>query len=212
MLRQHALAIMVYIILSVLDFLPIHYPSLMILPLAWLTMCALYKKQWVLSVALFFSFMGDVMGWQNELIPQIAFFAVAQITYIILFSVLMPPRGTWHKFVRGVFLVFVITTYGIAMYWIFPKVKDRIITYGIAFYAVLLLGMCYSALRHRNACLMLGATLFVISDFILGTHLFVQRFPYAHLLIMIPYYMGQGLIFIGVLNKKQIESDTRCAL
>lgn len=200
MLRQLFLAIMVYIILSVLDLLPIHYPSLMILPLAWLTICALYRKQWALSTALFFSFMGDVMGWQNKLIPQIVFFAIAQILYIVLFSVLMPPRDTWPKLVRGIFLALVITIYGIAMYWIFPKIEDRIIAYGIAFYAVLLLGMCYSALRHKNACLMLGATLFVISDFILGTHLFVQRFPHAHLLIMIPYYLGQGLIYIGVSN------------
>ncbi|MBR6171362.1 MAG: lysoplasmalogenase [Bacteroidaceae bacterium] len=205
MLRQIALAILVYIILSVLDFMPLHYPSLMIFPLAWLTLCALYKRQWALSAALFFSFMGDVMGWKNELIPQIGSFALAQIVYIILFTLLMPPRVAWPKSVRMLFLVLVLMTYGIAMYWIFPKVEDKIIASGIAVYAVLLLGMCYSALRHRNVCLMLGATLFVISDFILGTHLFVQRIPHAHLLIMIPYYLGQGLLFIGVLNMNKME-------
>ena len=196
---------MVYIFLSLLDFMPVHYPSLMIMPLAWLTVCALYKKQWVLSLALFFSFLGDVMGWQNKLFPQIGFFALAQIDYIVLLTLLMPPKVSWPKYVRTQFLLLVLMVYGIAMYRIIPRVEDKIIASGILFYAVLLLGMCYSALRHRNIALMLGATFFVVSDFILGTHLFVQRMPHAHLLIMIPYYLGQGLLYIGVLNMNKIE-------
>ena len=52
----------VYIILAVLNFVPVPLPVRMIFPLAWLTLCAMYKKQWVLTAALFFSFLGDVMG------------------------------------------------------------------------------------------------------------------------------------------------------
>ena len=62
--------IFVYIILAVLNFVPVPLPARMILPLAWLTLCAMYKKQWVLMAALFLSFLGDVMGWRHELIPQ----------------------------------------------------------------------------------------------------------------------------------------------
>ena len=201
--RQILLFVLVYIILAVLDFVPIHFPAQMIFPLLWLTMCSLYLKQWALSAALFFSFLGDVMGWQNELIPQIGFFALAQISYIIIFSFLKPPKSTWPLMIKCIFLFILAMVYASAMNWIFPKVGDSIIAVGIAIYAVLLLGMCYSALRHKNVWLMTGAILFVISDFILGTHLFVQRFPYAHLLIMIPYYIGQGLLFIGVFTTNQ---------
>ena len=178
--------------------MPIPFPARMIFPLLWLTVCAVYKKQWALSAALFFSFLGDVMGWQNALIPQIGFFATAQILYIIILCVLMPPKQTWPLPVRLVLLGLVASVYGIAMCWIFPKVEDSVIAYGISVYAVLLLGMCYAALRHKNACLMIGATLFVISDFTLGIHLFVQRIHDATLYIMIPYYLGQLLLFVGI--------------
>ena len=196
-LRKNLLVISVFIILAVLDFVPVPLSARMIFPLAWLTLCAMYQKQWVLMAALFFSFLGDVMGWRNELIPQIGFFALAQILYIIIFCLLSPPKTTWAKSFRIVLLALVMSVYGIAMTWIFPRVEDGIIASGIAVYAVLLLGMCYAALRHKNACLIIGAILFVISDFTLGIHLFVQRIPHSVLCIMIPYYTGQLLLFIG---------------
>lgn len=196
-LRKNLLVISVFIILAVLDFVPVPLSARMIFPLAWLTLCAMYQKQWALMAALFFSFLGDVMGWRNELIPQIGFFALAQILYIIIFCLLSPPKTTWAKSIRIVLLALVMSVYGIAMTWIFPRVEDGIIASGIAVYAVLLLGMCYAALRHKNACLIIGAILFVISDFTLGIHLFVQRIPHSVLCIMIPYYAGQLLLFIG---------------
>jgi uncharacterized membrane protein YhhN len=52
---------------------------------------------------------------------------------------------------------------------------------------------------------MLGATLFVVSDFILGIHLFVGRIPLSTFCIMIPYYMGQLLLFIGIQNLSQYK-------
>ena len=196
-LRKNLLVISVFIILAVLDFVPVPLSARMIFPLAWLTLCAMYQKQWALMAALFFSFLGDVMGWRNELIPQIGFFALAQILYIIIFCLLSPPKTTWAKSIRIVLLALVMSVYGIAMTWIFPRVEDGIIASGIAVYAVLLLGMCYAALRHKNACLIIGAILFVISDFTLGIHLFVQRIPHSVLCIMIPYSAGQLLLFIG---------------
>lgn len=174
------------------------FPARMIFPLLWLTACALCQKQWALSVALFFSFLGDVMGWQHQLIPQIVFFALAQILYIVIFTHLMPPKTTLPLPVRIMLLALVASIYGIAMNWIFPRVGDGTVACGIAVYAVLLLGMCYSALRHKNVCLIIGATLFVVSDFILGVHLFVQRVPQSTLCIMAPYYLGQLLLFVGV--------------
>lgn len=201
-MQQNILVICVFVILAVLDFVPMPFPARMIFPLLWLTLCASYWKRWSLAAALFFSFLGDVMGWLNQLIPQIGFFALAQILYIIILCVQMPPRRTWPKPTGAILLALVVSVYGAAMLWIFPRVEDSTIACGIAVYAVLLLGMCYSALRHRNACLIIGATLFVVSDFILGTHLFVQRIPNAHLCIMTPYYIGQLLLYVGIQKQK----------
>lgn len=147
--------------------------------------------------ALFFSFLGDVMGWRHELIPQIGFFAIAQILYIILFCFVAPPKPTWPRSIRIIQLALVVFVYGVAMMLIFPHVEDTVIASGIAVYAVLLLAMCFAALRHRNICLMMGATLFVISDFTLGFHWFVHPLSHSVLRIMIPYYAGQLLLFLG---------------
>lgn len=196
--------VFIYVAVCAMDFVPM--PSSlsvrMVFPLLWLTLCALYRRRWMLAAALFFSFMGDVMGWQGELIPQIGFFALAQTLYIIILCLLMPPKRTWPMPVRIILLMLVGSVYGIAMCWIFPKVEDSLMSGGIAVYAVLLLGMCYAAFRYRNACLMLGAVLFVASDFILGIHLFVQRIPHATLCIMLPYYLGQLLLFAGMIGSK----------
>jgi uncharacterized membrane protein YhhN len=198
--------ILVFIILAALDFVPMPFPARMIFPLLWLTLGALCKKQWALASAMFFSFLGDVMGWKNELVPQIGFFAIAQITYIIIFSRLMPPKITWSKPIKVILLLLVLAVYGIAMCWIFPRVEDNIISYGIAVYALLLLGMCYAALQHKSALLMLGAILFVISDFVLGVHLFVGRVPHSKESIMIPYYLGQLLLFLGTQKLYRLTS------
>lgn len=192
-----AARIFVYIILAVLNFMPVPIPARMTFPLAWLTLCAMYKKQWVLMAALFFSFLGDVMGWRHELIPQIAFFALAQVLYIILFCFVAPPRPSWSKPVQFILLALVISVYGAAMTWIFPHVENPVIASGVAVYAVLLLGMCYAALRHKNFWLITGAILFVISDFTLGFHLFVHPLPHSVLRIMNPYYAAQLFLFGG---------------
>ena len=127
---RYSLAISVFLILAVLDFVPIQIPARMIFPLLWLSLCAFCLKQWALTAALFFSFLGDVMGWKNELIPQIAFFALAQILYIIIFSRLMPPKNTWSLPLKIVLLALVSLVYGAAMYWIFPRVEDSFIACG----------------------------------------------------------------------------------
>ena len=196
----NVVVVFVFLVLAVFDFIPMSFPARMIFPLLWLTLCALCQKQWALAGALFFSFLGDVMGWRNELIPQIGFFAIAQVLYIIIYSVLIPPKQTWSKPVKFILLALIASVYAVAMFWIFPRVGEIFIRYGIAVYALLLLGMCFAACRHKCAFLMLGAVLFVVSDFILGVHLFVERIPHAHLSIMIPYYLGQLLLYVGTLN------------
>ena len=192
------LAAIGFVVLAVLDFVPMPFPIRMIFPMLWLSLFALYQRQWALTGACFFSFLGDVMGWRNELIPQIAFFAIAQIIYIIILCLLLPPKKTRSLSVRIILFCLVAAVYAVAMNWIFPRVEDRTIAAGIAVYAVLLLGMCYTAMLHKNVWLIMGAVLFVISDFTLGIHLFVQRVPHSTMCIMIPYYLGQLLLFVGI--------------
>ena len=198
--------VLVYILLAAADFLPFDVPAKMTFPLLWLSLAALWQRQWALASALFCSFLGDVMGWKGELIPQIGFFALAQFLYIIIYIRLFPLSPSWSRPVIVAIAVLLAAVYGVAMMWIFPRVKDAFISYGIAVYAVLLLAMCFSASRHRSVCLILGALLFVASDFILGVHLFVERIPHAHQSIMVPYYLGQLLLFLGTLGLQRKQN------
>jgi len=195
--KRDLLVITVFVMLAALDFMPLPYPSRMILPLLWLTLCALYRRQGVLAVALGCSFLGDVMGWQHALLPQIGFFALAQITYILLFMWLRPSRASTSESFKIVALMGVALLYGAAMWWMIPKVTEPVIACGIAVYGLLLLGMWYSTWLQRKTWLILGGLLFVASDVILGTHLFVEKIPHSTLCIMIPYYLGQLMLFCG---------------
>ncbi len=118
----------------------------------------------------------------------------------------MRTRRPRSKPVNFTILALLAMVYVVAMLWIFPQVEDDIIRYGIAIYALLLLGMCYAACRHKSLCLILGATLFVISDFIIGINTFVERIPHAHICIMIPYYAGQMLLFAGTQKLYRLTS------
>jgi uncharacterized membrane protein YhhN len=56
--------------------------------------------------------------------------------------------------------------------------------------------MLYFALMQRSSLFAIGAVMFVFSDFILAWNKFVDPIQYSRLLIMIPYYTGQFLLFM----------------
>ena len=56
--------------------------------------------------------------------------------------------------------------------------------------------MLVLALLQRSSLFALGAVLFVFSDFILAWVLFVETIDESRLLIMIPYYAAQWLLYI----------------
>ena len=56
--------------------------------------------------------------------------------------------------------------------------------------------MLYTALLQRSWMYALGAVMFVFSDLILGWNKFVSPVEEENLLVMIPYYMGQYLLFL----------------
>lgn len=71
-----------------------------------------------------------------------------------------------------------------------------ILRIGTGIYVLLICSMLNLALLQRSSLYALGAILFVFSDFILGWNKFNSPIENAGLLIMIPYYLGQWLIYI----------------
>ena len=78
---------------------------------------------------------------------------------------------------------------------ILPHVH-RFLQAGVSVYILLILAMCLLAWRQKNPCYALGAWLFVLSDTVLAWNKFVSHIEGAGYLIMIPYYLGQWMLFI----------------
>ena len=89
-----------------------------------------------------------------------------------------------------------ITIAGFAFSEIIPNTPEGIIRIGTGIYTVLICTMLVLALLQRSSLYALGALLFVFSDFILAWNKFTSPIENAGLLIMIPYYLGQWLIYI----------------
>ena len=88
------------------------------------------------------------------------------------------------------------TIAGFAFSEIVVKSPAGIIRTGAGIYTVLICIMLILALLQRSSLYALGALLFVFSDFILAWNMFTSPIENAGLLIMIPYYLGQWLIYI----------------
>jgi len=189
--------IFIYVILCVSHFIwPFAYS--MTLPLAWLAISSILTCNYSALPALFFSLLGDIMGYQHHLFFQICFFAIAQLSYVII---LLPiPRNNPRlQILTPLLCLFILL--GVSLF-ILPKVPSGILTWSIFLYACLLLTMCGTACLH-GFLLGVGACLFVLSDTLIGVNLFMQPIPHAHLAIMITYYLAQVLLFYGIYNKKR---------
>lgn len=74
----------------------------------------------------------------------------------------------------------------------------------VAIYLLCLYAMALMACRveDQTGLLWLGAMLFVIADSLIGVNKFAQPLPYALVIIVSCYFMGQALIALGVVRSK----------
>ena len=68
---------------------------------------------------------------------------------------------------------------------------------GCGVYAVLITAMFGLSLMQRSPLFAIGAALFLISDMILSWNKFIGPVAAEKWLIMVPYYLGQLLIWLG---------------
>ena len=74
---------------------------------------------------------------------------------------------------------------------------------GVSVYILLILAMCILAWMQKNPFYAIGAWLFVFSDTILAWNKFVSPIEWAGYLIMIPYYLGQWVLFVQSIRHQQ---------
>ena len=165
----------VFLALAILYFSPVQSPSKLAYPVAFLGIMALIDNKRIgifMAYGLVLSALGDWQGTQGEFFRQMALFGLAHIAYICYFASRIENKQEYNK--AG---------------W-----RGALRT-GVIVYCLLILTMLRMALLQRDIWFALGATLFVISDFILAWNKFVSPIDYAAWCIMVPYYGAQWLLF-----------------
>lgn len=193
----------VFLGLAVLYFVPVTIQGKIAFPLASLALASLWLCPWQISAALLFSALGDLAGSMGNFILQMGSFAVAHV-FLILFFIkrygekVERDRKLTEK-AKGFAIIVILmsaTLAGFAFTEIIVNAPAGIVRTGAGIYTVLICIMLVAALLQRSSLYALGALLFVFSDFILAWNRFTSPIENAGLLIMIPYYLGQWLIYI----------------
>lgn len=161
-------------------------------PVAALALLGAYLGMgWKFVLAFLFSCTGDAMGAYGSFFGQMGYFALAHILLIWAFAEeLWKVRKTLVGLAVSAALVF-------AFALVIPKVPEPGLQIGCGVYAVLITAMFGLSLMQRSPLFAIGAALFLISDMILSWNKFVGPVTAEKWLIMVPYYLGQLLIWLG---------------
>ena len=161
-------------------------------PVAALALMGAYLGMgWKFVLAFLFSCTGDAMGAYGSFFGQMGYFAAAHIILIWAFAdELWKVRKTLVGLAVTAALVF-------AFALVIPKVPEPWLQIGCGVYAVLITAMFGLSLMQRSPLFAIGAALFLISDMILSWNKFVGPVTAEKWLIMVPYYLGQLLIWLG---------------
>ena len=193
----------VYMCLAGLYFSPADIPFKIAFPLASLTVASLWMCPWQITAALLFSTAGDAAGAAGNFLLQMGSFAITHVFLILYFIKRYKekvgrdrnpsPKSLGYTFLINFLCIFLA---GMSISTIVLEAPAGILRIGTGIYVLLICSMLNLALLQRSSLYALGAILFVFSDFILGWNKFNSPIENAGLLIMIPYYLGQWLIYI----------------
>ena len=161
-------------------------------PVAALALMGAYLGMgWKFVLAFLFSCTGDAMGAYGSFFGQMGYFAAAHIILIWVFA-----EELWK--VRKILVGLAVTAALVfAFALVIPKVPEPWLQIGCGVYAVLITAMFGLSLMQRPPLFAIGAALFLISDMILSWNKFVGPVAAEKWLIMVPYYLGQLLIWLG---------------
>jgi len=175
-------------------------------------------EKWVsyITLALAFSWIGDIMllfTFKHFMFffAGLAAFLGAHIVFIIAFR-----KATYEDklTIKWSFFPFIVIAYLALMAYLILPYIDSIIQVPVSLYALILALMIVSAWFRKNQTtdesfqlVVLGATLFTISDSILAINRFSHTIPFAGVAIMSTYIIAQWLIVNGLLKHKKIKKN-----
>ena len=202
-------------IFAILYFIPVNIPHKIAFPLIVLSVASFWMVPYQIVLAMLFSAAGDYMGSCGNFMFQLGFFAAAHLCFILYFysrfkeKILEKARKS--SIMKGfIFLVVICITALIyfCITVIVPMVPEQGAKAAVITYIVIISLMFSGSLVQRSTLYALGGTLFVFSDFILAWNKFVEPIEAERYLIMIPYYLGQWLLFVRSTNYR-IHTDLR---
>ncbi len=154
--------------------------------------------RWIL-VALVCSLAGDVFllgdaeGW---FIRGLASFLLGHLAYVVAFFLLAQP--TWSPVVALVLVALVIV--GRRVFLGARAQGGPVLGGAVAAYMAVIGTMAALGVSLGRPVLGAGALLFLVSDAVLGWDRFVARQPWARVVVMTTYHLGQLLIVIGAIG------------
>lgn len=191
-----------FFILVALFFAPVHIPHKLAFPVALLFIASLKLLPWQMSFAMLFSCAGDYFGTCGIFLAQMASFAIAHMFIIGYFFSRYRLGVLRRRYIRyssrymTLATVFILPVLLFAFLKIIPCAPAGVLRYGVSFYAILIATMVWSALQQRSKLFAIGAVLFLVSDMILAWNRFVGHLPNSAMLILVPYYLAQWMLFI----------------
>lgn len=185
---------------------------------------------WRFALAFLFSCTGDAFGAAGSFLGQMGFFALAHITLIFCFirrlrkiareragapdgprqAATAAREGEACEIARAkvhfpggeiIGLTIVAAIFILACVFVLPRIDNGFLVWGCGIYALLICTMATLAMLQRSPLFALGALLFAVSDLILSWNKFVGPVAFEKYLIMLPYYLGQLLLWLGALKK-----------
>ncbi len=194
-------AAILFVLSAAVYFSPAAIPHKIAAGLLILTAFSAGSLPWTVTLAFFFSFLGDLAGSYKAgstgdmpFLLQMAGFAAAHVCFIIYF---IKRRGRGIPKVRCAgYAAFASAVLSAAAIIIVPCVPSGLLRFCVSGYAVIIAAMLLSALLTGDLLISAGAVLFVFSDFILATDIFVTDIPYSGYLVMVPYYAAQLIFFL----------------
>jgi uncharacterized membrane protein YhhN len=172
-----------------------------------------FPSKKMLTIALLFSWIGDVILMFSDcgelcFIFGLVAFLLSHIVYIIVFNKQQITRTIENKTNYWGGISFILVYFAAMVFTLFPKLGPLKIP--VLVYAIVICSMLYFAFKGSfiwtklsNNPILLGAVFFVTSDSILAFNKFYSPIPFGSFLIMLTYIAAQYFIVNGILKLNQ---------
>ena len=159
---------------------------------------------------------GDVRGWlvagallgvagdvallgtgETAFMTGLASFAAGHLAYAVAAS-LLGVDLVWMLPGLGVMVALLGSRFATRTVPGAHRAGGRVLAGAVVFYAAVISAMVLTAWGTGLIVAGCGATLFALSDWVLGHRRFVGPLPGGRLAIMVPYHVGQGLLIVGL--------------